>query len=140
MTDIKVNVKSVANKKNKVVTVTIPCDDNTDNVRSLLTDIVKYCVESYNERMENGEILKVFTREQIEDKAQSGKVSFGNIYSDNKANLQKATDDALEAFSDGVVALFADEKRLESLDEKIEIQTMDSLTFIKLTMLAGRMW
>ncbi len=140
MTEIKVNVKSVANKKNKVVTVTIPCGDDTDSVRSLLTDIVKYCVESYNERMENGEILKVFTREQIEDKAQSGKVSFGNIYGENKADLQKATDDALEAFSDGVAVLFADDKKLESLDEKIDLQTIDSFTFIKLTMLAGRMW
>ena len=48
--------------------------------------------------------------------------------------------DALEAFSDGIVVIFADDRRLQRLDESIDITDIHNLTFIKLTMLAGRMW
>ena len=140
MTDLKINIKSISNKKNKIKTTVIPCDDSITDIRELLTEIVKYCVKTYNERMESSEILNVFTREQIEDKAQSGKVSFGVIYGENKADIVKATENALEAFSDGIVALFVDDKRIENIDEKIDIKNIGSLTFIKLSMLAGRMW
>ena len=89
MTDLKINIKSISNKKNKIKTTVIPCDDSITDIRELLTEIVKYCVKTYNERMESSEILNVFTREQIEDKAQSGKVSFGVIYGENKADIVK---------------------------------------------------
>ena len=68
MTDLKINIKSISNKKNKIKTTVIPCDDSITDIRGLLTEIVKYCVKTYNERMESSEILNVFTREQIEDK------------------------------------------------------------------------
>lgn len=140
MIAIHVNIKSVSNKQNKIKQMSISYDEKIQNVRELILATVKYCVENYNERMENSEILKALSIEQIENQAAQGKVSFGINYGEKRAELSKAEADALEAFEDGIAVIFADEKKLESLDEKIEIQKIKSLTFVKLTMLAGRMW
>ncbi len=140
MVNLKVNVKSVSNKQNKIKTIEIPYDENITDVRGLLKATVAFTVNAYNERRENAELLNTLTAAQIEDKAVQGKVSFGVNYGEKNADLKKATEDTLEAFSDGVVVLFADEKKLENPDDKINIKNIQSLTFIKLTMLAGRMW
>lgn len=51
-----------------------------------------------------------------------------------------AINTCLEAFEDGLIALFIDDNRYENLKDKIELTGNEVLTFIKLTMLAGRMW
>ena len=140
MVNINVNVKSVSNKKNKIRTVTIPYSENITDIRGLLEETVRFCVDSYNERRENSELLKTLSSAQIEDQASQGKVSFGVNYGENNADLSKAIPDALEAFSDGIVVLFVDDEKFENLDDRVEIEKIESLTFIKLTMLAGRMW
>lgn len=140
MTEISVNVKSAATKKNKIKTVLIPYDEGITDVRGLIEATVAYCVTQYNQRMESSELLKALSTQQIENSASQGKVSFGVNYGDKKADLSKATADALEAFADGTAVIFANDKRLKALDESIDINAIKSLTFVKLTMLAGRMW
>ena len=140
MIELKVNVKSVSGRQNKIKTTLIPYDEGISDVRGLLEATVEFCVREYNERREKSELLMALSAEQIADKASQGKVSFGANYGEKNADLAKATADALEAFSDGVVVLFVDDKKLENLEDKIDISKVDSLTFIKMTMLAGRMW
>ncbi len=140
MPAINVHVKSAATKKNKIKTVTLPYDDGITDVRGLIEATVAWCVKDYNERRESGELLTALSLPEIEDKASQGKISFGVNYGNKDADLSKATADALEAFSDGIVVIFADGRRLQSLDEPLEIKNIKELTFIKLTMLAGRMW
>ena len=72
--------------------------------------------------------------------AQSGKVSFGINYGDQKADLQKARDNAIQCFEDGIYRIFLDDEPLESLDAPIKITKESTFTFVKLTMLSGRMW
>ena len=140
MINLNVNVKSVSNRQNRIKTVIIPYDENIADVRGLIEATVRFCVDGYNERRENSELLKTLSGMEIEDKASQGKVSFGVNYGETNADPVKAAKDALEAFADGIVVIFADEEKLEHLDDKIEIKKIQSLTFIKLTMLAGRMW
>ena len=47
--------------------------------------------------MENAALLTCLTKQEIDDQAQSGKVSFGINYGDQKADLQKARDNAINA-------------------------------------------
>ncbi len=140
MLQISVNVKSAATKKNKIQTVTVPYDEGISDVKGLLEATVAWCVNDYNQRRQNSDLLTALSPEQIEDKASQGKVSFGVNYGEKDAELSKATAEALEAFSDGVVVVFADDRRLQSLDEAIDLTEIHSLTFVRLTMLAGRMW
>lgn len=138
--ELNVNVKSVSGKKNRIITIPVTYSRDEMTVRELIEETVQFCVSNYNKRKENGEFLRALLPHEIEDKAAQGKISFGMIYGEKDADLKKAKDDAARAFSDGVVAIFADEKRLESLDEELKLNEIQSLTFIKLVMLAGRMW
>lgn len=140
MKELKINVKSVSGKKSKITTRTMLFDENITTVGRLITAAVKTTVNEYNERRESSDLITVLTPELIEDKAQSGKVSFNVNYGESSPNLKTAVNNALEAFTDGIVVIFADEHKLDSLDEAVFINKIESLTFVKLTMLAGRMW
>ena len=138
--ELNVNVKSVSGKKNRITSIPVSYSRDEMTVRELIEETVKFCVSDYNKRKENGELLRALLPQEIDDKAAQGKISFGMVYGEKDADLKKATNDAVEAFADGVVAIFADERRLESLDEQLKLTEIQSLTFIKLAMLAGRMW
>ena len=138
--ELNVNVKSVSGKKNRITSILVSYSRDEMTVRELIEETVQFCVSDYNKRKENGELLRALLPQEIDDKAAQGKISFGMVYGEKDADLKKATNDAVEAFADGVVAIFADERRLESLDEQLKLTEIQSLTFIKLAMLAGRMW
>lgn len=138
--EAKINVKSVSGKKNKITTINISYTKDEISVRELIEETVKYCVEKYNERVENGEVLKALLPQEIEDMATQGKIAFETIYNDKTADVKTATYNAISSFEDGIVAIFADKLRLEKLEETIKLSEIESITFIKLVMLAGRMW
>ena len=138
--EMKVNVKSVSGKRNRITAVSVTYSRDNMSVRELIEETDYYCVSEYNSRMENTELLSALLPAEIADKAAQGKISFGTIYGENRADLKKAQADALKAFSDGVVAVFADDRRLEDMEEILDLKHITSLTFIKLVMLAGRMW
>ncbi|MBQ4165236.1 MAG: hypothetical protein IJD85_02835, partial [Oscillospiraceae bacterium] len=68
-----------------------------------------------------------------------GKIAFG-LSEGAAADLGKATDDAILAFVDGLYRIFLGEEELTELDGSIELNENSSVTFIRLVMLAGRMW
>ena len=140
MKEIKINIKSVSGKKSRITTRTMLFDENINVVEELIKAAVATTVNEYNERRESSDLITVLTPGLIEDKAQTGKVSFGVNYGEKSPDLETAVNNALEAFADGIVVIFADDKKLDSLDEAIDINEIKSLTFVKLTMLAGRMW
>ncbi|MBQ2347943.1 MAG: hypothetical protein II388_06170 [Clostridia bacterium] len=140
MKEIKINIKSVSGKKSRITTRTMLFDENINVVEELIKAAVATTVNEYNERRESSDLITVLTPGLIEDKAQTGKVSFGVNYGEKSPDLETAVNNALEAFADGIVVIFADDKKLDSLDEAIDINDIKSLTFVKLTMLAGRMW
>ena len=80
------------------------------------------------------------TAQEIVDQAESGRVGFGRIFSDKKADFEAAAENALQCFEDGLVRVFQNEDELEGLDSPIEIREGDRFTFIRLTFLAGRLW
>lgn len=137
---MKVNVKGVTKGRNKIDTMIVPEDASIRTVRDLLVYMVSYCVREYNERQENRELLRVMSSEKIEDKVITGKIDFGKIYSDKKPDNEEAVANAIQSFEDGVIVLFMDGKKMERLEEKITVGADTELTFVKLTMLAGRMW
>ena len=115
-------------------------DDNPEDTCSLIKAIVKSSVQSYNERSDN-EIVKVLSPEDIADAAVTGKVSFGVHHpkeNREKPDIDKAVAHALQSFEDGIVCIFNGDQRLESLDDTFDPQ--QPFTFVRLTMLSGRMW
>lgn len=138
--EIKVNVKQIGSKKNGVREQVYEIDGSPKNVEELIRAVTAACVRDYNSRMESSELIRCMTREEIEERAEAGKIGFGVNYGEKQADLPQAVDNALQSFEDGIYRIFLNDRPLERLDEAITITEADRLTFVRLTMLAGRMW
>ena len=137
---ITVNIKKVGKRKNSIEALLFEIEKKPYNVNELIVEIVKICVKKYNERKENNEILQNLTLQQIDDMTETGKVSFGVNYGENAADVEKAIDNALLSFKDGIYRVFLNNNELMSLDEEISLDESSNVTFVRMTMLAGRMW
>lgn len=138
---IRVNKKSVSGKKNSIRQVIYEYSVRPETVKQLLTETVKLSVADYNSRRDAGtDILQVFSKKELEDQAAAGKIGFGVNYGAGYADEEAAIKNALQCFEDGIVAVFADGVRLESLEDAVELKEDSEVTFVRLTMLAGRMW
>lgn len=138
---LKVNRKSVSGKKSKIKQVIFEYPRCPLTVGELLEETVKICVSDYNRRKEAGtDIMEVFAKEDMEEKALEGKLSFGVNYGDGYAEEKSAVDNALQCFEDGLVAVFVDGVWHEGLMEPLHLKEGSEITFVRLTMLAGRMW
>ena len=137
---IRINVKGASRRKAAIVHQVRDYPDGPMTVEEFLTETVRQNVREYNEKKDAGEILRLFSAETLDDKAESGKVVYGAPMDDRKADEGKAIANALQCFDDGMVALFADGVRYNGRSERIDLRDRSEVTFIRLTFLAGRMW
>ena len=138
---LKINLKQIGERKQKIAPVDFEYDTVPKTVQELIIQTVTSCVNSYNKRARTGENnVYPLGENQINDMAQIGKIAFGINYSGKEQPLKKATENVLQAFEDGIYRIFLNENELENLHDNIYLNENDSLTFIRLTMLAGRMW
>ncbi len=153
---IRVNVKRLGKKKATVETADYEIIGRPQTVRELICSVAEAEVNAYNRRYEeahskenlqaDGEghqepgILGWLTKKEMEDQARSGKIGLRVNYGEKKAELQKAQDNAVQCFEDGIYRIFLDGQPLEELDGPIEITEESEFTFVRLVMLAGRMW
>ena len=86
------------------------------------------------------ELLGCMTREEIEDQARGGRIGFGVSYGEQEADKKAAQRNAVQCFEDGIYRIFMDGRPLEELDEPLCATEENVFTFVRLTMLAGRMW
>ncbi len=137
---INVNLKSIGKRKASVKPAIIEIKGHPSTLRELILAVVETGVEEYNRRVENSELLTYLTKEEIDEKAQAGKVGFGINYGEKKAALLAAQENAIQCFEDGIYRIFQDEEPLETLETPILITEETVFTFVRLTMLAGRIW
>ena len=137
---INVNLKSIGKRKASVKPATIEIKGHPSTLRELILAMVETGVEEYNRRVENSELLTYLTKEEIDEKARAGKVGFGVNYGEKKAALPAAQENAIQCFEDGIYRIFQDGEPLETLESPILITEETVFTFVRLTMLAGRMW
>lgn len=138
--NLSVNVKQLGKRKNVIESKKFSIDPVPSTTAELIIAIVIRQVQEYNERLEQSDLLKYLTEEEIKKKSVSGKISFQVNYNGMAANAQKAVYNALQSFEDGIFRVFLNDRELESLNDAICLKEEDTLTFIRLTMLAGRIW
>lgn len=138
--NLKVNLKQLGKKRNKISGQDFYIRNVPSDVRELICEAVHTCVESYNKRFDSKENNIVLSEEDIGDMSEIGKIAFGINYGGRRADEEKALDTALQAYEDGIFRIFLGEHELNDLTESISINEGDSLTFVRLTMLSGRMW
>ncbi|MBO7450064.1 MAG: hypothetical protein J6U54_06800 [Clostridiales bacterium] len=143
---VYVNQKSIGRNK-KIKTVPLEYDKVPTTISELIEETVKIMVDDFITRKETIKESPL-TSEQIEDLKEIGKISFGFIYNDKMPDLDKSIETALLAYFDGLVCIFINDEiqdfrpeKVEDLkDCKIELKENDTITFVRLAMLAGRMW
>lgn len=137
---IYASVKSVGKRRSVLEKVPYEISDEVKNVKAFILEIVRIEVEKYNAKGTDMQIIPFLTREELEEQAEAGKVGFGRIYSDKKADLQKAIENALQCYEDGLIKIFQNEEELGGLEDEIVIGEEDCFIFMKFVFLAGRMW
>ena len=135
---IIINVKGLSRKK-VIHQEEVELINKVSTTKDLITELVKINVEKFNKKIDDKDILSIMTNEYIAEAARSGKIG-DEVHGDKKANLEKALDTAYLAFEDGLYCIFVNDEQTEKLEDNLALKDGDVLTFIKLTMLAGRMW
>ena len=138
--NIKVNIKQLGKKKSKLAGVPFPLDNEPHTVRELIRESVRTCVKQYNERAARSDTPDPLTAEQIADMSEIGKIAFGINYGEKLPDEEKAVADAYQAYEDGLYRVFLGEDEAGELDSAVNITENSEVTFIRLVMLAGRMW
>lgn len=136
---IYINVKNIGKQKAVFEHVAFEIE-NVCTVKEFISVIAHIEAQQYNDKAGKSEIIKYLSGEEIDNQAKSGKVGFGNVYSDQKADIDQAVMNACQAYEDGLVRIFQNDEELGDLHEEIKICENDLFTFMRLTFLAGRMW
>lgn len=137
---IYMRVKAVGKRRPVLEQIPYELPDTVSTLRELLAELVRQEAEAYNQKGADMQMIPFLTKEEVQEQASVGKVGFGRIYSDKKADVEKAVENALQCYEDGLVRVFQNEEELKQPDEQIEIRDGDCFTLIRLTFLAGRMW
>ena len=139
--NIKVNVKQIGSRRKGLAEQDFFLEDIPHTVGELIEYSVNTCVREYNERVRAGEnSAKPISENDISEMSTVGKIAFGINYGGKEADIRKAVNDALLAYEDGLFRIFIGENEAGKTDENINIKENDSVTFIRLAMLAGGMF
>lgn len=106
----------------------------------LLKAIVRQQVNVYNTKKEQPVVLSILSTKEINQASQQGKVDFGDSENTELAKETEAIETALQAFEDGLFAVFLDDEQIESLDSDLSFTETTVFSFIRLTFLAGSIW
>lgn len=138
--DIYVRVKALGKRKDILAPTPYTIPGGICSLRQLLSAVVQKEVAQYNSKETEAQLIPFLTQQELEDQAKIGKVSFGTIYSDKKADPGKAVTNAVQCWEDGLVRVFMNEEELTDLDAPLTIEAQSVLTFVRLTFLAGSIW
>jgi len=145
MRTIFVNVKQLG-KKHPLLTET-PITLDTSETKVSLSDLLKLLVQQqvneYNSKdieKDNEDSIHSPLTNYLPVLTDTGKVGFGNIYNENRADIHKAQENALQAFEDGMYAVFHGVEPLETLPETVDLEKKEAFTLIRLTFLSGSYW
>ena len=137
---IMVALKHPGNLTRKVKTHSLLLPSTPRTLQELIELTVKVCVHSYTARRQPVSIPAPLTEEEWDAMAEVGKFAFGGHDTDSVLDEAIATDTALAAVTDVLVRIFRGTEELTELRSPLSLEQGEILTFVRLTMLSGRMW
>ena len=142
---LNINIKQMGKKGRRVKPVPFEYDRCPATAGELIEDTVRIMVKAFIERQKlsvESHVPEALSDETMKSMAEIGKIAFDYIYNDKEPNEDKAVDTALLAYEDGMVRLFINGEDVEYKKEgtPISLSEGDEVTFVRLAMLAGRMW
>ena len=137
---IYANVKKAGSRRNALEKKEYDVPFSECRLGQIIAFFVEKEVQAFNSRSESGDMLTYLTEKDITAAASEGKVGFGSVYRDKKADLADAVKNALECFEDGLVRVFLNGEEITGINQEIKLSEGDVFTFMRLTFLSGRMW
>ncbi|MGO4532686.1 hypothetical protein AB4Z30_26685 [Paenibacillus sp. 2TAF8] len=135
-----ITVKSLGKRKPALAKQAVELPETTRTLRLLIENMVEQQVQSFRERKDAAAMLVYLMPEEIDAQGAKGKVGFGTVHGEGIPNLGEAKEAAILAYEDGLYKVFLNDEELAELDEEISIKDGAYVTFIRFTMLAGRLW
>ena len=141
--------KKPGRARQSIEPVEIEIDGIPSTVGDLIAATVRACVYAFNHRashapdrdnLDTDRIHNVIGNENVCDLIETGRVSFGIVYNGKTEDSDKAVINALQFYEDGIFRIFLNGNPVGVLKEEINIKDGDTLTVVRLTMLAGRLW
>ncbi|GGJ66783.1 hypothetical protein [Deinococcus aquiradiocola] len=111
--------------------------DHSHTLAGLLTHLVEHEVAAYRERQDSVGVLRVLTEHELQDAAQTGRVTVAPQERGGDVDPQDAVRTALTAFRDGLYYVFVDDCQLRDLHEPVTLRPDSTLLLLRLTALAG---
>ena len=133
---VYIQVKQLGKRKCCIEKLPVDFSVPPTNVQELIASIVSWQVSKYNDRLQQSEVLQYLTREEVA----SGKVGFEVNYNGRPAAETEAIVNALQSYEDGIFRIFIDDTEAGGLSSPVVLKEETTLTFIRLTMLSGRLW
>lgn len=137
---IYITIKSLGKKKDYLTKKEVILSEKPATLRQLISYLVIQNVQEYNEKKNETPFVHYLTTSEIELQRVSGKVGFQTKYNENVASVDEAVSTAIQAFEDGLFRVFVKEDEVEILDDPLQLEDGDDVSFVRFTMLAGRMW
>ena len=138
---VQVNVKRIGKRRNAIETRPYEIGAVHD-IGELIDAFVTAEVTRFNARVETGETaLRYLTSAEIADASMVGKIGFDADYNGQVQDLTAAIENARQSFEDSIYRIFINGDEVGgALDTPVTLRENDEITFVRLTMLAGRMW
>ncbi|SHJ19995.1 hypothetical protein SAMN04488096_11065 [Mesonia phycicola] len=136
--ELTLQLKRLGKKKVKQIPFTL--EETPKNLEELLIGCVKNQVEAFNKKRLEVNVIGFLTPAEIQEQAQSGKVDFGEINNTDLANLDKAIENVLLAFKDGLFVVFVDDEEITDVKKPLQLTPESVIAFIRMTFLVGTYW
>ena len=138
--NIYIKLKSAGKRRPILENTPYSLPESVNSLRQLLEAVVRQETEKYNSRGADNMLVPFLTEAEISDQSSVGKIGFGRLYSDKKADPEKAVETALQGFEDGLFRVVVNDTEITDIDNPLIINENDVVAFIRLTFLAGRLW
>ena len=114
-------------------------DGGSTTLRELIARIVHQQVVAFRKRQEGQQLITVLSAEEIRSSAERGRVLTGGLTDIGTQDVddEMAVGAALQAFEDGMYLVFIDDVEQTDLDAQVYVSDDSTITFIRLTFLAG---
>jgi hypothetical protein len=111
--------------------------DDTDRPEQLIECLVRKNVRAYNARAVDAPFFRYLSQQEMEDGKHTGRIAFGDRKNEKDQDEEEAVRNALQCFADGLYRILVNED--EALPgAPFSLKDGDTVTFIRLVMLAGR--
>ena len=142
---LNIQVKQMGKKGRHIKPLPLEYAAYPQTAQELIEATVRMMVAGFRERQkasQEDKLPQALSEDTIETMAEIGKVAFGEIWNDKEADEEKAVQTAWLAYVDGIVRVFVNGEEAEYSEEgtPLTLKEGDEITFVRLAMLAGRMF